>query len=280
MNILQELITKDTNIISLTDENISLKDKYKILGYTSILADYYVDYIYQNNNDVYYFKKDYKNTFSPFSIVEELMGTYLCKYLGLETIKYIVAIAENCYGLASLNFRNEKYEYYFLNDFVGCEGVKNSLYNINVLKDICVDNQNYEELIKKMIDLIIVDIYMIQIDRGNINIQFKIDKMSQYLSFAPIYDFSNCLSKNDGTTKINNVIINSNIKEMLKKSKYFKERLEYILEKNMLEIWQQICVDYKFNQDCSVYERISEYYKNKYKSQKKYIKKIIKDIHL
>ena len=114
MDILTKLITKDTDIILLTNENITLKDKYEILGYTSVLADYYVSYIYKNNNNIY----------------------------------------------------------------------------------------------------------------------------------------------------------------------YFKEIINYILENDMSKIWKQICIDYKLNQECSIYENINDYYKSKYNSQKKYIKQLIKDVQL
>ena len=283
MDILTKLITKDTDIILLTNENITLKDKYEILGYTSVLADYYVSYIYKNNNNIYYFKEQSKNRDYPFALIEELMGTYLCNYLNLKSIKYSVATNGCKYGLASLNFKDDQHKYYFFNDFINKESIENGLYNLNVLRYLCINEDNYEELIKQIMDLIVLDIYMVQCDRSNINIQFQIDKKTKYLSLAPIYDFSNCSFKFNSDIQVCNAILQinqKNIIKLLKNSKYFKERINYILENDMSKIWKQICIDYKLNQECSTYENINDYYKSKYNSQKKYIKQLIKDVQL
>ena len=173
MDILTKLITKDTDIILLTNENITLKDKYEILGYTSVLADYYVSYIYKNNNNIYYFKEQSKNRDYPFALIEELMGTYLCNYLNLKSIKYSVATNGCKYGLASLNFKDDQHKYYFFNDFINKESIENGLYNLNVLKDLCINKDNYEELIKQIMDLIVLDIYITPITLNHINIKNK-----------------------------------------------------------------------------------------------------------
>ena len=68
----------------------------------------------------------------------------------------------------------------------------------------------------------------------------------------------------------------NNIKLLLKEFPNFKKCLELCLEQNLEEIWNQICIDYHFNQDCYMYERIRNYYKTKDKNQKQNIKKLIK----
>lgn len=283
MEILEYLITDKTDILLLSNKNISNEQKQEILGFSSCLCNHYKNYIYENNGNIYYFKDKCKILEFPFSLVDELIGSYLCHYLDLETVKYSIATNKYRYGLASPNFRNRSNDYYFLNDFTHDEGINNYKYKLNILKNLCIDEKNYQELLKNIINLIVLDIYMIQRDRCNINLQFKVNKKTKYLSFAPIYDFSNCSDKIKTNMEITNPFLRineNNIIKFLKDSKYFKERLSYILEYDMAKIWEQICIDYNLNQECFIYDKIKEYYKNKDTNQKKYLKQLIKDVHM
>lgn len=278
MEILSQLLTSKTDILLLDNSNLTLKQKKQTLGLKSPISKYYLNYIYLSNNKIYYFKEEGKIKEFPFSIIEELMGTYLCKILGLETIKYRIAKANNIYGLASLNFRTSENEYYFFHDII--DNICNDEYKIEVLKEMCINQKNYEELIKSIINMLVLDIYMIQKDRCNLNIQFKINKQTHYFSLSPLYDFSNCLIKMNSILEINNEILNIKYIKELIKLEYFKERLNYILEISMVDIWKQICIEYNLDINSFIYERIKDYYEIKTNNQKKYIKQLINDIQL
>ena len=62
---------------------------------------------------------------------------------------------------------------------------------------------------------------------------------------------------------------------ILRKYPEFRESLEFCLDQSMKSIWEQICIDYHLNQECSAYERIKDYYEGKDESQKQYIKTIL-----
>lgn len=111
---------------------------------------------------------------------------------------------------------------------------------------------------------------------------FKKNRENNYFDIAPLYDYSKCAPIiSYEALWIKTLIIHitdENISTLLKRYQFFKNALEMCLEHDMKENWDQICIDYHFNQDCSAYEKIKDYYEIKDKSQKQYIKQVLRDI--
>lgn len=280
---LTELITEDTPILLLEpNSNISKKEKNKVLGLECSLSDTYTAYMYYYNNKWYYFKRDYTNGGYPFYIIDELMGTYLSKKRNLPTVLYEIAQVDESYGLASINFKQSGFKYYTLSQLMDDELFYSVIENIDILKSFTVNYANEREFLNHLFNLFSLDIHMLQRDRGNVNLQFQINGENNYFDIAPLYDYSNC-SQVVGIDGLNirNVIMDLNeisIRSLLRKYPDFQKSLALCLEQNMKEIWEQICLDYHLNQECSAYERIKDYYEFKDEKQKQYIKQILKDV--
>lgn len=282
--ILNELITDKTKILDLSNtDKVSKFEKHEVLDMKTYLEFRYIKSMYKQNGIWYYFKEDDINYAYPFYMIDELMGTYLAKNRNLKTIFYEIAKHKNSLGLASINFKDDKHTYHIVSKLLKDESTPNSTFErIDILKQFCVDLKNEEEFINDLLNLFALDIHMLQKDRGEVNLQFQIDKETNYFSLAPLYDYSNCsrvidisgLSIPSKIIRINDITVIS----LIKKYPYFKECLELCLEQEMSKIFDQICEDYNFNQDCQTYERIKDYYEIKDKKQHEYIKTITKKL--
>lgn len=278
MKILKELITDKTDIIKLNNKYISENKKNSALDITVPFSRRYYSKMYYQDGIWYYLKRDLEYRVYPYAIPEELIGTYLANILELDTIKYIIAKTKDNYGIASKNFKTKENKYYTFNDFIDIETNN----KIDMLK-LFTTEENYEKLLKQILKLLALDTYMLQKDRCNINLQFKQNIKTKEISLAPIYDYANCDLCVTDKYLTKNILLNitkENFKTLIQKYPQYKEYILVLLEQNLSRIWEQICIDYKLNQDCYMYNKVNEYYKLKDYNQKKYLKELIKDIHL
>ncbi|MBE6149123.1 MAG: hypothetical protein E7170_00180 [Firmicutes bacterium] len=281
---LNELITDKTKILDLSNnEKASKFEKQKVLDMETYLEFRYINSMYKQNGNWYYLKKDDDNPAYPFFIIDELMGTYLAKNRNLKTITYEIAKRKNSLGLASLNFKDDKHTYHIISKLLKDESNPNSSFErIDLLKQFCINLENEEEFMKDLLNIFALDIHMLQKDRGEVNLQFQIDKDTNHFAIAPLYDYSNCsrtvtlsgLSIPSKIIRINDITVYS----LIKKFPYFKECLEFCLEQHMSKIFDQICEDYNFNKECSAYERLKDYYEIKDEKQHEYIKTLTKKL--
>lgn len=294
---ISELITENTPILKLTDKVYSTKEqelkernvKYRVLDLDCVLSRFYINYMYFQNQKWYYFKmEELKNDDFPFSLIDELVGSYLSSYVGLPAVSYQVASTnknhhEN-FGVASLNFKKLGFCYMTFHKLLEHYEYLDSVERIKFLKSMCIDFQNEEILMSHIFKLFALDIYMIQRDRCDINLQFQIDQRTSFFDLAPLYDFSNCCSWIDSTgIKVNNpmgVLDNSTIPKLLQSFPMFQKELEFIFQFHLKEVWEKISRDYYFNQTSSLYDRICNYYEIKEEKIKKYIKQISKDVQI
>ena len=289
---LSELITDKTPILDLTKcNNVTSEEKYKVLDLECGFAEKYIRYIYYLDNIWYYFKGDINNGGYPFYILDELMGSHLAKKCNLQAVSYQVAKVKSklpCknneqYGIASINFKKQEFAYTTFNKIANNEIFLNDIDKIKYLKNFCIDIENEKIFQKHLFQLFALDIYMLQKDRCNLNLQFQKNKITNQFDIAPLYDFSNCLPNIGmaGLDQLKNIIINLNeltIRSLCREYPQFKEELSFWLEQSMKDTWNEICEEYHFNQECSAYERIKDYYEIKDESVKKNIKQIIKDV--
>jgi len=280
--ILDSLITENTPILDLPpNEQISGKLRYKILNLKCLSAKKYIKYLHYFNNLWYYFKSEERSNMRyPYCISDELIGSYLASLRNLPTVNYQISKVCNELGIASVNFKEKGIKYFNLSDMIGNHSYYGNPVNVEILKSFTINSENEEDFMKKLFDLLAIDIHMLQTDRCNLNFQFYVDK-NNYINFAPLYDYSNCLpSVGNRDINLSNHIIDlnfKNIKYLLDNYPKFKESLEECLDYSMEDIWDQICKDYNFNQDCATYERIREYYEIKDNNQQQYIKKLLKN---
>lgn len=275
---IRELITEDTPILNLPKNSISISDKYSELGFLSShkKAMFYVDMMYFLNNDWYYFKVE-ESYFYQFYLIDELMGSYLARFINLDAVSYSVAKVDDCIGLASQNFKKDRFDYYFSEELSlnsSCDFT-----NIYILKSFCKDDNNAQELVDSILKLFALDIYMLQNDRCYLNLQFQINRMNHAFSLSPIYDFSNCLGGvRKERMRLPNVVLPLNDTTIPMLCRYFPKFSEYLnmlLGKKMSVTWDQICEDYHFNQDCFAYERVKSHYQIKEEKQKELLKEYL-----
>lgn len=242
--------------------------------------------IYLMNGNWYYLKKEGENAAYPLDLINELMGSYIVKSRGLKSLDHKIAKGKKGNGLISENFHQPDYVYnfgdYFYDQYYQKVG---DYYNLSVssLKNIGIltpNSSNAEKLLDEILNLIAIDTFMLQTDRGPANVQFATHKVSGEVELSPIYDFSNCSSSiNPSGFFLKNCLITiteERIRLLIKEFPKFSEYLSYLIDQGYLEVWSQICDDYHFNKDSQVYESITSYFKTKEESQKQYLYEFIK----
>lgn len=118
--------------------------------------------------------------------LNELIGEQLAKKIHLRTVNYDL-FEDDCSGkiiIASKSFLNPTSKYPFCLPKLDLNNPNN-----NNLKDKCIDDDNYQQLLINIFKMFAVDIYMGQNDRCYLNFQFE-EYDSGYFDLAPLYDYS------------------------------------------------------------------------------------------
>jgi hypothetical protein len=276
MKALKDLITDKTKVLDLSESTyVSVDEKLKVLDLASTLAHQYARLnMFYKDSTWYYYKKEDVNAGYPFSITDELLGSYLSKKLGLDSVSYQVAFNKNTYGVASINFKKDGFSYTTYKDLF-----KEIPFYI-LFSDIDSLDKEQLEILNKLLKLLSLDIYMLQKDRCNANLQFEIDKQTQYINIAKLYDFSNCDFKvGQSGLFYKSVLGNVDeiiIQKIIRKYPHFKEYISFLLEESMEKTWNEICDDYNFDKDTHSYVKVKEYYKLKDKNQKDFLNSLLK----
>ena len=153
--------------------------------------------------------------------------------------------------------------------------------NLTSIKSLCIDSANENQLEEHILKLLAVDLYMLQKDRGNVNLQYQINRTTTHFDLALIYDFSTCVNKGSAASiTIPNPVLTLNydtIVSLIKKYPQFSQYLYCLLDQTMSKTWDQICEDYHFNQDCFAYEQAKEHYEIKDRNQRQLLKEFLKN---
>ncbi len=236
---LQNLITDETPILELkNDVSISKQKKYQVLGLSpGSLTNRYIERMYYQNLKWFYYKKEEKKYGYPFYILDELMGSYLAKAIELPAVSFYIAKTKDSIGIASENFRTEQFDYYFIQQLPinGLLENRFNLTNLEILKSLCIDSNNENQLQEHILKLLALDLYMLQKDRGYVNLQFQIERATQYLDISLAYDFSNCVDEADSTSiLIKNPIVVKKISTICRLSEYITTSNNvYYMESNL-----------------------------------------------
>lgn len=177
----------------LTFEQISIPQKeLKRIGVTHDIHD--MERHVVKINGKYYYSKVCTNK----ELINELIGTYLCKLVGLDVVDYQIGRLANCdssnnyYALSEIFYRNN-YFYSTVRDYfdmipddtkVYSEGI-DSLFNCETSVLDMVSDKKLEEAVLKMSS---VDIKMGQIDRHNYNVMLRL-AMNGKVELEKLYDF-------------------------------------------------------------------------------------------
>ncbi len=283
---LQKLITDETPILELkNDVSISRQQKYQVLGLpSSSLTNRYIERMYYQNLKWFYFKSEESRYGYPFSILDELMGSYLAKIIELPAVSFVVAKTKDSIGIASENFRMESSDYYFIQQLPVKTLLENrfNLASLDILKSLCIDPINAVQLEEHILKLLALDLYMLQKDRGDTNLQFQINHATQYLDLSAVYDFSNCIEEAElASVMIRNpiVVLNYNtIRLLIKKYPKFTKYIESLQNQTMCSTWDQICGDYHFNLNCFAYNQAKNHYEIKDQKQKGLFKELFTNV--
>lgn len=296
MNYLKQLIIGDENteILDLEDTlNISDDDKIKILGPSITNCVFRVEnfiesmYVSPNSSDRnwYYFKEN-KSDY-PINLLDEFMGSYLAKKMGMRAVDYSVAHVGNKIGIASQNFKEDGFDYHFV-DYYRQEYFKKygdtptfGIDNVEELKMLCKNPSNEEDFINHILEMFALDVYTLKSGRNYSDIQFQVNKKTGDIDLAPLYSFSNCLNDIDDKDEeiaLRNSLVtldNYNISYIINKYPYFLECLSTLMEHGMGTAWKNICIDNHFNQECEAYTQVLRHYEKKEENQKVRLKKLI-----
>ena len=138
---------------------------------------------YDNNGKTYF--EHYGSIYYPKAAnLNELIGEQLATEIGLRTVDF--ELFENNNGeifIASRSFNNPNSNYTYYTSSIDLTN------NENDLRDECIDENNYNQLLNNIFKMFAIDVYMGQKDRCYVNYPFeKYD--SGYFALAPVHDYS------------------------------------------------------------------------------------------
>ena len=280
ITIVEDLITKDTNLIELDDQKHDKKLLVKELSIDKKTLESWNNW-YNVDGKWYYFK----SSMHPYCFFNELVGVELAKYFNLDTVDYKIAynklnINRNNpfyndyplfnYGLISENFREKDKEYLNSGDLRWL-----NFKNLSILDRLrCDTKENYDELIRNIIKLTVLDFYMQQEDRCNRNILFSKDK-ENYIRLAKVFDFEDAFAKL--TLEYRSALLlldleNKDSLETIRTNYDFQEQFYNLMDINMKDVIERIHDKYKLQ---IVRDFIDLYYKHD-----NMMKKLIKEYQI
>jgi len=285
MRVLEELVTNETPILNLDHASVlSLDERIKILENSVHLQTriHDIDRIYKVNERYYLYKENdpiAKNLDCyPYGVIDEMMGSYLCKERKLATVDFEIASLKSKIGLALKDDKDPKFEY-FDAPALHLFSYPTTLMNLAILCSLCADEANKNQLLTHFLKLVSIDLYMIQHDRTSPNLIFQKNRETGTFDFAPIMEFSNCGKKIvSDDFFLPNVIINlnrENVQLLLQHYPKFYTIMNETIQYSMYDLVKQIASDYALNQNCLTYRKMMDYYQEKEKDQREYFSKIL-----
>lgn len=281
MAILEGLVTDKTDIILLDKCDVSNEEKTKVIDLKSDLTSKYIKNMYLYKGSWCYFKKDGECENYYYSIVDELVGSRLASGRNLPTVSFKIARLSSTgeLGIISPNFKQEEYKYEVLSEIID-EGLSyKDPIKLELLSSIPCTLENKKVFLTHLFNLFALDIHMLQKDRADVNLQFQTDLKTGFFDIAPLYDYATCASKvNQDGINIPSKITRLdylNIISLARRNPIFRDALEYILEEDMVSIWNEICEDNNFDMDGFIYNKVLSRLEEKEISQKQYIKELL-----
>lgn len=193
------IITEKSKVVPFEHHDIEEQDLGSL--YIPASFSFIIPHLTRLGDTVYYYKSA-----TTKSMINELIGSYLAKRIGLDSVDYEIGRRESDKALFALSkiFFEEGYQYQYARQFLEEQGYKNGFnmlgnpvklmlpcyYHLRTLK-LYKGTSFYNSCLK----LIAVDLKMAQHDRHRKNLQIKIDSRGT-IDLAPIYDYGRAYSVN------------------------------------------------------------------------------------
>lgn len=290
----EDFITNDTKLIELEDQQYNPKELVDILNIDEKTLSLWNNW-YNIQGKWYY----YKSAMPGCLFFNELLGVELAKYFDLDTVNYQIAFQKlnidrndpfykdyplYGYGLISENFREKDKEYlspadlgysFFKDTDIKDSNGKAILKDLSIIELLrCDTEENYNELIRNIIKLSVLDFYMQQEDRCDRNILFSKDK-SNYIQLAKVFDFEDSFAKCSSDYGSSLLLINLDNKqtlEMLRNNPIFQEQFYNLMNVNMQDVIERVHDKYKLRM-------IGNFIKDYFDHDKK-IKNLVKEYQI
>ncbi len=184
----KNLITNKTIIIRVLNKPINIKQLSEETGVDEAICRER-DSWFLHDGMWHYYKRFYNfpgGSPEEMKFINELMGEVLSKRLDIESIHYKIAENRGFIGLLSKNFLKPNQQYFFMKDLKLMSQFYDTS-NLEKIRKLCKDDENYKELLSEIFKLVAIDLYMNQEDRNFTNMQFT--RKDGELHLAPLYDF-------------------------------------------------------------------------------------------
>ena len=181
------IINKSSNIIEFDTRNVT-KEEINNLSIPPYLKNNVIHGVVKIDGEYYYAKY-----IDDVKMINELIGTFLSTYIGLDTVDYKIGKSKNCmYALSKIFFLSD-YEYYNVptiyrlnpHNLIGSKD--KLLHKLYLCKTDVIDKIKDKDLVDDVLKLITLDLKMGQRDRHVNNVLLK--KKDDKVSLAPIYDY-------------------------------------------------------------------------------------------
>lgn len=181
------IINKNSNVIEFDLKSVT-RDEINSLYIPPYQKNNVIHGIVKIDGEYYYAKY-----IDDVKMINELIGSFLSSYIGLDTVDYKIGMYKgNMYALSKLFYLSD-YEYYNVptlyrirpKNLIGKK--EQLLHKLYLCKTDVIDRLRGKELVDDVLKLIAVDLKMGQRDRHVNNVLLK--KKDDIVSLAPIYDY-------------------------------------------------------------------------------------------
>lgn len=186
------IIHENSKIIKVNPREITKEEIFLPKGFDSIRSS-----IFEVDGKYYYPKiVDTKK------MINELLGTYFSKMIGLDAVDYQLGIHNNQLYILSEVFYNPEFTYSHCYNLYDTNAINMyykkrqffEKYYLNYFK--MFDKITNPNMLTQLLKLIAVDLKMGQTDRGDRNLILKTKNETNDTDLAPIYDFSDSYEEN------------------------------------------------------------------------------------
>lgn len=237
-----------------------------------------INFITKIDNNYYYYKKVNNK-----EMINELIGSYLCKLIELDVVDYKIGEFESeMYALSKIFYKKE-YLYSYCLKYFGL--ITDGFSVINAVSEFfkCCQTNILSKIenptmILDILKLTLIDLKMGQGDRDNYsNLMLKISEKDNTMGIAPIYDFGYSYCKdycNPGYYINPFVIIRKNKSSLLELSKRYPEIID--IAKILVDIPIVNVLDDISKENGVIFNRDEiNYYNNKDKEYTKLLRKML-----
>ena len=208
-------------------------------------------------NNTYYYIKQGRG-------LNEFLGEIIANELNLKTAHYEPVDYYGDFYIRTPNFREKDKTYHRVSKFTTQEGDK-----LDYFKEF----KTYEQLKQDMLKLYALDIYMMQLDRADVNIQ--LEKKDDSLRLAPVFDYSAAyMCSHKRYLEYYNYMYSMNIEKMDEVFNKYPELYNYLKQLDnvdFLKLLKREMEKYKLNFTST----INNFYEESFSESHKLLQKIM-----